>query len=268
MERRKFIGSGGVLGAAIALPGSGSAAAPRPSGKTFVLVHGAWHGAWCWERLTPHLQAAGHQVRALTLAGMGERIGEMSTAIDLDTHIADVVSFIRTQDLRHVVLVGHSYGGFPVTGAVERLAAEHRIDTVIYLDAFVPANGDRMFNYLDAAGKVGIESAFRAGNPRWPKLPARFFGLHDAADIAYVDARLTDHPSGTYLQPIALTAPPAAGAARRVYISAVAPSLGVFDAGKARLRQDPGWTYLELQAGHDAMVDRAALLAGLLNAHT
>lgn len=278
MERRRFLESGGALGAAAAatvasaaataLPGCSSAApAARPSGKTFVLVHGAWHGAWSWERLTPLLRARGHEVRVLTLAGVGERIGEISTAIDLETHIADVTGFIRSQDLRQVVLVGHSYGGYPITGALDRLAAERRIDTVVYLDAFAPHDGERMLDYLDATGKAELQAAHRAGNPRWPKLPAKAFGLGNPADIAWVDARLTDHPNGTYLQPISLRAAPGAAARKRLYIAASAPAMPVFDAHKARLRNDPAWTFVEVQGGHDAMVDHADTIARLLDAH-
>lgn len=264
MKRRRFIeGGGGLLGTLSMLPAS-QAAQPRPDGKTFVLVHGAWHGAWTWERLAPHLRAAGHEARALTLAGVGERVGEMSTHIDLDTHIADVVTFVQTQNLRRVVLVGHSYGGYPVTGAAERLAAEGRIDAVAYLDAFVPRNGERMLDYLDADGQRQLESAHRAGNARWPKLPAKFFGLATQADIDYVDARLTDHPNGTYLQPIRLARPPASGIARRIYIASQSPALTVLDSQKELLRRDPSWHYAEIQAGHDAMVDQSDALARLL----
>ncbi len=242
-----------------------SAAAPKPSGKIFVLVHGAWHGAWSWERVAARLRTFGHEVHALTLAGVGERIAEIATAIDLDTHIADVAGFIRMHDLRKVVLVGHSYGGYPVTGALEQLAGEERIDTAIFFDAFVPLNGERMLEYLDDQSQAELLSAHRAGSPRWPKLPAGLFGIGNAADIAYVDARLTDHPNGTYLQPISLEAAPGADARKRVYISATSPRTEVLDGHKARLRNDPAWAWLEIQAGHDAMVDHADELARLLH---
>lgn len=264
MKRRRFIEGGGLLGTLSVLPASHAAPQPTAAGKTFVLVHGAWHGAWTWERLIPHLRAAGHEARALTLAGVGERIAEMSTRIDLESHIDDVITFVRTQDLRRVVLVGHSYGGYPVTAAAERLAGEGRIDAVTYLDAFVPRNGERMLDHLDADGRRQLESAHRAGDARWPKLPAKFFGLSSQADIDYVDARLTDHPNGTYLQQIRLTRPPGSGVPRRIYIASQAPALAVLDRQKERLRRDEGWHYAEILAGHDAMVDQSETLARLL----
>ena len=264
MKRRRFIESSGLLGTLSMLPASQAAPQPSTTGKIFVLVHGAWHGAWTWDRLIPHLRAAGHDARALTLAGVGERIGEMSTRIDLETHIGDVVTFVRTQDLRRVVLVGHSYGGYPVTAAAERLAGEGRIDAVAYLDAFVPSNGERMLDYLDADGRRQLESAHRAGDARWPKLPAKFFGLSTQADIDYVDAHLTDHPNGTYLQPVRLAHPPGSGIARRIYIASQAPALTVLDRQKALLQRDESWHYAEIQAGHDAMVDHSETLARLL----
>ncbi len=267
MERRHFLQCSGLAAMAAVPAAQAATPQPRAGGRCFVLVHGAWHGAWSWERLSPLLRAAGHDARALTLAGVGERFGEISTRIDLETHIADVVGFIRTQDLRNVVLVGHSYGGYPVTGALDRLADEGRIAGVAYLDAFVPVNGERMLDYLDASGRQQLTAAHQAGDPRWPKLPAKDFGVSNTADIAYVDARLTDHPNGTYLQPIQLRRAPGSAAGRRLYIAAQAPAMPVFDAHKARLRSDPAWVYAELQAGHDAMVDHPQAVAKLLLAN-
>ena len=263
MERRHFIGAT-ALGAATLLGAGCAGSAPAGSGKkNFVLVHGAWHGAWSWERVAPRLRAAGHAVHTPVLAGVGERYGEISTAIDLDTHIADVVSLIRARDLRDVVLVGHSYGGFPVTGTVDRLASERRIDTVIYLDAFVPRQGERLFDWLDAQGQAAMEASRRAGDPRWPRLPARAFGISNPDDIAWVDARLTDHPNGSYLQPLRIASAPAAAARKRVYIAAQKPAMPVFDSTKARLRGDPAWTWREIAGGHDVMVDQAEEVARL-----
>jgi pimeloyl-ACP methyl ester carboxylesterase len=265
MQRRTLIQYGAALGAAAALSAcGGDDDVPASQTRNFVLVHGAWHGKWAWDRVVPRLQAGGANAHAMTLAGLADRAAGISTAINVDTHVADVVSLIRERDLRNVVLVAHSYGGFPATGAIQALAGEGRISSAIYLDAFLPTPGDRLFNYLDAAGQAQIQADFNAGNPRWPKIPAAFFGLETQADIAYVDSLLTDHPNGTYLQPLALTAPAASGAKKRVYVSCTNPKLDVLDATKARVRADTGWTYLEIAAGHDVMVSRPAELAALL----
>jgi len=263
-RRRLLCATAALVGGVASLPACGGGGTSR---REFVLVHGAWHGGWAWDRVVPLLAMADAGAHAPTLAGLAERSGEMSTAVDLDTHVRDIVALIRRQNLRNVVLVGHSYGGFPVTGAIEALAQEGRIRSAIYLDAFVPTSGDRLFNYLDAAGQAQMQSDFAAGNPRWPKIPAMFFGLENQADIDWVDARLTDHPSGTYLQPLHLRDAAASAAARRVYLSCTSPALDVLKGTKARVRADAAWTFAEIAAGHDVMVSHPQQLAALLLAH-
>ncbi|NML47398.1 alpha/beta hydrolase [Ramlibacter sp. G-1-2-2] len=261
-NRRQFLRAAcAVAGAAAVSACGGGESDPPPQ---YVLVHGAWHGGWAWDRVVPLLQAAGAGAHAPTLAGLAERAGEMSTAINLDTHIADILTLVRTRDLRDVVLVAHSYGGFPATGAIEALAGEGRLRCAVYLDAFVPTPGDRLFNYVDAAGQAQMQADFAAGNPRWPKIPAMYFGLESQADIDWVDARLTDHPSGTYLQALRMGQPAAAAAPRRAFISCTSPALDVLAPTKERVKADPGWSFSEIAAGHDVMVSRPRQLADLL----
>jgi len=124
----------------------------RPGGSerielsTFVLVHGAWHGGWCWDRVTPHLRAAGHEVHTPTLTGLSERAHLLSPMVGLDTHIEDVVRLIDTLGLSDVILVGHSYGGMVITGAAARVP--ERIAHVVYLDAFLPRAGEAAWDLL------------------------------------------------------------------------------------------------------------------------
>jgi pimeloyl-ACP methyl ester carboxylesterase len=106
---------------------------------TYALVHGAWHGGWCWKKVTPLLRAAGHEVFAPTLTGLGERAHLLTPAVDPETHIDDVLGVLHYEDLRQVVLVGHSYGGTVITGVAARAA--DRIGHLVYLDAFVPLGG-------------------------------------------------------------------------------------------------------------------------------
>src|SRR5207253_639205 len=103
--------------------------------------HGAWHGGWCWRRVRDLLQDKGHRVFTPTLTGLGERSHLMSKDIDLDLHVADIVNIIRWEDLTDFCLVAHSYGGFPVSGALEQVL--DRVSSVVYLDAFVPDDGTR-----------------------------------------------------------------------------------------------------------------------------
>jgi pimeloyl-ACP methyl ester carboxylesterase len=109
--------------------------------STFVLVHGAWHGGWCWERLTPLLEDAGHRVTTPTLTGLGERCDLASAAVDLDTHIEDVLRHLEFERASDVVLVAHSYAGFVAFGVAERAASA--IESLVLLDAFIPCTARR-----------------------------------------------------------------------------------------------------------------------------
>src|ERR1700726_1499816 len=109
---------------------------------TFVLVHGAWHGGWCWQKLIPFLEEASHEVYAPTLTGLAERASELSPDVGLDTHIQDIVGLLEEKNLHGVILVGHSYGGMVITGVVER--GPGRIGPPGYLGIFVPRGGASM----------------------------------------------------------------------------------------------------------------------------
>ncbi|MDB5770820.1 MAG: esterase, partial [Burkholderia sp.] len=108
----------------------------------FVLVHGAWHGAWCWNRILPRLWRSGHRAFAVSLTGVGERVHLLSGDIGLQTHINDVMAVIEAEELRHAVLVGHSYAGMVITGVADQLSDASRLNRLIYLDAMVPEPGE------------------------------------------------------------------------------------------------------------------------------
>lgn len=120
--------------------------AMRLNQPTYVLVHGAWHGSWCWKRVRKNLQNAGHQVFAPTLTGLGERSHLNSAAVNLSTHIADIVNLLRWEDLSNVILCGHSYSGMVISGVADQVP--ERIDTLVYLDAVVPEDGECVFDLL------------------------------------------------------------------------------------------------------------------------
>src|SRR5438876_10673071 len=117
--------------------------------STFVLIHGAWHGSWCWKRVRKMLQDLGHQVFTPTLTGLGERSHLLSPSVNLDTHILDVVNLIRWEELSDVVLCGHSYGGCVISGVADRIPA--RIRSLVYLDAFVLDDGESLAQHVPAA---------------------------------------------------------------------------------------------------------------------
>lgn len=163
---------------------------------TFVLVHGGGHGGWCYRPVTRLLRAAGHEVYAPTLSGLAERAHLRLAGIGLDTHLQDVASLLHYEDLREVILVGHSYGGMVITGAAD--LAIDRVGRLVYLDAANPVNGQSL---VDVAGPI-IEATRPLGEivegVELVLLPTAdaglFYGVTDAADLAWMQARLTAHP--------------------------------------------------------------------------
>jgi pimeloyl-ACP methyl ester carboxylesterase len=228
--------------------------------RTFVLVHGAWHGGWCWRRVADLLTKAGHRVLAPTLTGLGERSHLAGAGVDLSTHIADVANVLAWEQLDNVVLAGHSYGGFVVSGVAERM--QRAIASMVFVDAFVPENGDRMVASASPAARDRIEEVVRKGEALVPPIPAAAFQVNET-DRAWVDALCVPQPVATFLEKITLT-----GAreriARKLYVRATGYASPSFDAARAKVRALPSWSVLELACGHDIMVDMPEQLAQIL----
>jgi len=184
----------------------------------------------------------------------------MSSDITLDTHIADVTNLIRGEGLRDVVLCGHSYSGWVISGVAEEVG--DRIGALVYLDGYVPEDGECGRDAMSPQGKAGIAEALAAGEPAQPPPDARHFGVNDA-DLDWVNGLLTPHPVGVALTPIRLT-----GAreriAKKAYIRAPAYPSARFDADYAKAGDRPGWQLYEVPCGHDVMVDMPDRLAGIL----
>src|SRR5271155_1140249 len=153
---------------------------------TFVLVHGAWHGSWCWKRVRHALQAQGHNVFTPTLTGVGERSHLLSPDVNLDTHITDVVNLIRWEELSDVVLCGHSYGGCVVTGVADRLP--NRISAMGYLDAFNPEGGESLPDIRPDPKRIQLLEATAREGEGWmvPPIPAEAFNVN-AGDREWVN---------------------------------------------------------------------------------
>ncbi len=226
---------------------------------TFVLVHGAWHGGWCWNHVSKLLSAKQHTVIAPTLTGLGERSHLLNPEIDLDTHVLDVVNVMKWQDLRDVVLVGHSYSGQVISGVAERM--EKSIASLVMLDAYVPTSGQRVIDQTTPQHRDPILKAASDGATSIPPPPAADFNVNEN-DRAWVDAKCTPHPMKSLLQKIALT-----GArdriAKKAYIRAANFESVDFDAALSEAR-NKRWQTFEIAAGHDVMIDAPAQLAEVL----
>jgi pimeloyl-ACP methyl ester carboxylesterase len=178
---------------------------------SFVLVHGGWHGGWCWRKVTPLLRATGHEVYAPTLTGLGERAHLSHPAIDLSTHVQDVVNVLEYEDLDAVVLVGHSLGGMVIAGVAERVPG--RLAHLVYLDAFVPEDGQAAADILNSRAQTE-ERLHRDPAERVGVGSMAFLGVGDAPDVRWLQPRLVPHPRRTFLEPVRLGDPGAARLAR------------------------------------------------------
>jgi pimeloyl-ACP methyl ester carboxylesterase len=260
LTRRAMLASASA-GAGAAALGGGSAMAQTAQRKTFVLVHGAWHGGWCWRRVSDLLEKQGHKVFTPTLTGVGERSHLMSKDINLDTHITDIVNVFKWEDLKDVCLVVHSYGGYPGSGALEQIG--DRVSSIVWLDAFKPENGERLFDVTSEFSRKGLLAAMEKGEPGRPSPKAEAFAVNEK-DRAWVDSKTTPQPNGVALQPIKLT-----GArekvAKKTYVRAAAYPQPTFDKALAECKADKTWrTFEATNSGHDVMVDAPQWLVDVL----
>ena len=226
---------------------------------TVVLVAGAWHGAWCWQRVLPALWRAGHTAVPVTLTGVGERVHQLSPRVDLGTHVEDVVAAVRAQECRDAVLVGHSYGGIVVTGAADRLGAE--VGRLVYLDAVVPTPGRSWADCIPPEARAQRQ-ALIAEHGHIPPAPASAYGL-TGDDAAWVERRQTPHPAGVFTDPLDFDAERWA-ARPRTHVDCTAPALATIEPSRRLVREQPGWELVELATGHDPMVSAPDELVAVL----
>ena len=229
---------------------------------SFVLVHGAWHGSWCWNRVRSRLQTQGHEVFTPTLTGLAERSHLLSPAVNLETHILDIVNLIRWEELTDIVLCGHSYGGCVISGVADRLP-EH-IRSLVYLDAFVPEDGDNLMQHLpEIRANRFLESAKNVGEGwKVPPIPAEVFNVN-AVDREWVDRQCTLHPLATFQQRLSLT-----GGIQKIQnitfilatgYTAESPFPPFYEKANAK-----GWKTCTMACGHDVMLDLPEELTTLL----
>jgi pimeloyl-ACP methyl ester carboxylesterase len=231
---------------------------------TYVLVHGGGHGGWCYGRVARILRAAGHDVYAPTMTGLAERSHLVGPGVDLDCHIRDIVAVLHFEDLRDVILVGHSYGGMVITGAADRAA--DRVSRLVFLDAANPVNGQSL---VDVAGPI-IEAVRPFGQVvdgvELVLLPAPdaglLYGVTDPDDLAWVAERLTGHPWKCFEQPLTLTNEPALRAIPRYHVVCTS-TLATRDPVMMETARAEGRLW-DIDTGHDLMITEPAAVAGAL----
>ena len=235
----------------------------------FVLVHGAWHGGWCWQRVTATLQKSGHCVHAVTLTGLGERAHLLSPSINLDTHINDVINLIESEELSDVVLAVHSYAGIVGTAVADRL--DQRLKHLVYVDAVVPKPSESWSSTQSSATQQQRLAAAQASSHfSFPPPDPEVFGL-TGADHAWVKRRQTPHPGNTYQAPLDFDVQRVAAVAR-TYVSCTKPALATLATSRQRVVDPAFWEgawlpnsrVIEISTGHDPMVSEPATLARIL----
>jgi pimeloyl-ACP methyl ester carboxylesterase len=249
------------MGSPAATLGATDAPAQNTTRKTFVLIHGAWHGGWCWRRVADLLEAKGHKVFAPSLTGLADRSHLLSKDIVLDTHIADIVNLFKWEDIKNACLVAHSYGGWPSSGALEQI--HDRVSSIVWLDAFKPEDGQKGTDFASEFSRKAMEEAVAKGTPGRKGPPPSAFGIN-SKDQAWVASKLTDQPNGVATQPIRLT-----GArekiAKKTYIRAPSYPQPAFDKALAECKADKTWkTFIAENSGHDVMIDAPEWLVDII----
>ncbi|MCA1554595.1 MAG: alpha/beta fold hydrolase [Chloroflexi bacterium] len=235
---------------------------------TFVLIHGSWGGAWIWQKVTPLLRAAGHEVYTSGLTGLSDRSHLLNCGVDLTTHITDVASLLFHEDLSDVVLVGNSHAGMVITGVAAHVP--ERLRQLVYLDAYVPDDGQSEVDLWPNEMRAAIEADEAAGRGLRPPASPEWLGITDPDMANWVKARMTPQPLATYTQPVPRGNAQSA-ALPRVYLHCTAgPTTALFAPFAAKARA-AGWRVYEFATGHVAMLtapsELAAFLLDVANTH-
>ncbi|MBI3166517.1 MAG: alpha/beta fold hydrolase [Chloroflexi bacterium] len=229
--------------------------------STFLLIHGMWHGGWCWDKLSALLRAAGHEVYAPTLAGLAERADLRSDTIDLNTHVQEVVDLIESQNLRDVILVGHSLGGFMAPIVADRIP--ERVAHIVNLDGMVPENGKSLADLIGKTWDFFKKKTTESGDEWWcPPILEWTFGV-SGADLVWAQPKLTPHPLRTLSTPVALENP----RAKFIPSTFIRCSDGMTDedvVAEEKKFKEMGMNFRSLPTGHSAMIIMPKELAGML----
>jgi pimeloyl-ACP methyl ester carboxylesterase len=226
--------------------------------KTVLVCHGAWSAGWAWKKMHPLMREAGYRLLTPSYTGLGERVHLADPGIDLETHIADVLNVIRFEDLRDIVLLGHSYGGMVATGVADR--ARDRVAKLVYLDAFVPRDGQSLLD-LNEPARGRMRTLARQGdgwrvppNPTPPDTPE--------ADLAWLTERRVDMPLKCFETRLKLEREPALPRSY-IYCTRTGPD-DIFGQFARRANSEPGWDYREIDASHSPNVTAPQALTELL----
>ena len=227
--------------------------------KTFLVCHGAWSAGWAWKKMHPLMQAAGHRLVTPTYTGLGERAHLAHPAINLNTHIEDMLNVIKYEDLSDIVLIGHSYGGMVATGVADR--ARDKVRQLIYIDAFVPQDGQSLLDLNEAAQARMRELAKTGDGWRVPPNPTPPDTL--PADVEWLSTRRVDMPIQCFETKLKLQGGPLTLPRSYIYATRITPA-DTFGRFAKMTKDDPAWGYYEIDASHSPNVTAPEALMALL----
>jgi pimeloyl-ACP methyl ester carboxylesterase len=258
MKRRVFLAA---AGAGLAASGISNSASAQTRGSTFLVAHGAWSAGWAWKKMHPLMAAAGHRLITPTYTGLGEREHLANPAIDLETHIQDMLGVIRFEQLSDFILIGHSYGGMVATGVADRVP--ERIKKLVYLDAFVPKDGQAHIDLLPAEARQRMRAGVAAGDG-WRASPNPPPPDTAPDDVKWIQALRMPHPFKCFETPLKLRN----GDAKlpRTYIYCQRKTAEDTFRQFAERAQRERWGYHEIDASHSPHVTAPDALSLLLSA--
>lgn len=229
------------------------------SARTFLVAHGAWSAGWAWKKMHPRMAAAGHRLITPTYTGLGEREHLANPSIDLETHVQDVLGVIKFEQLDDFVLIGHSYGGMVATVVADRVP--ERISRLVYLDAFVPRDGQAMIDLLSAENAARVQAVVESGEWRLPSNPIP--PDTSAEDARWLQSLRLPQPLKTLQTPVRLGNGDTKIPRTYVYYTRTAPA-DPFRPFAERARRER-WDYHELDSSHSAHITAPDALMDLLS---
>lgn len=234
----------------------------KATSKVYVLVHGAWHGGWCWRQVTQILAGKGNVVYTPTNTGLGERQHLLSNNITLNTFVDDISNLLYFEDLHNVVLVGHSFGGLAISGVADR--CPERIQQLVYLDAFILQNGQSTMGTLPdgVANKLRQQSNDFDGGLSLPIPSPKSFGVTQPDQVQLLEQYCTPQPLSVYESTLQLQH--SIGNGLPVTYVAADPGYAPTAASRVFAQQQTKWKYITVNAGHNLPVCHPDLVAELL----
>ena len=231
--------------------------------STFVLIHGGWHGGWCWRKVAKNLRNAGHEVFVPSLTGMGEREHLWTPEVGLSTHTQDVLNLIHFEQLSQIILVGHSYGGTIMTLVADQMAV--KVDALVYVDGVIPETGvSGWLGFPEQRRSDMLAGAKKLGGGRIPPPDPSIWGVTEAQDVAWLRALCSPHPLKT-MQDVPQLGQAWTHVRTKHYILAGMNNNPRFRAHYNTAQSQADWTTEVIDGGHDLMVTHPYELSTALN---